>query len=192
MDRASFFASVRLGLFAGHLTQSQVAGMDAILDEWEARLLTGAEKLAYMLATAYHETAQHMQPITEFGGVHYFDKYDTGALAARLGNTPGADGDGYKYRGRGLVQITGHANYERFGIADNPDAALDLATAVKIMFDGMISGMFTGKKLGDYFRVGIAPDWVNARRIINGTDRANDIAGYARKFYSALLQAGAE
>ena len=44
-----------------------------------------------------------------------------------------------------------------FGIADNPDAALDLATAVKIMFDGMISGMFTGKKLGDYFRVGIAP-----------------------------------
>jgi len=163
--------------------------VDAILDEWEARGLTELPQLAYMLATAYHETAQHMQPITEYGGVHYFDKYDTGELARRLGNTPEADGDGYQYRGRGLVQITGHDNYEKFGIADNPEKALELATAVKIMFDGMINGMFTGRRLDQYFRPGVAPDWVNARKIINGLDRAADIAGYARKFYAALLSA---
>jgi putative chitinase len=142
-----------------------------------------------MLATAFHETAHTMQPITEYGGRKYFDKYDTGDLAKRLGNTPAADGDGFKYRGRGLVQITGHNNYAEFGIADNPDKALETATAVKIMFVGMTKGSFTGKKLADYFKGGLS-DWVNARRIINGTDRANDIAGYGKKFLAAIDAAG--
>jgi putative chitinase len=185
MNRAAFFAAVRTSLFAGRLTQSQVDGIDAILDEWDAEGLTDTRWLAYMLATVFHETAQHMQPITEFGGVHYFDKYDTGSLAARLGNTPEADGDGYKYRGRGLVQITGHANYQKFGLADDPDKALDPKTATKIMFIGMRDGMFTGLKLSSYFRGNLA-DWVNARRIINGLDKANLIADYAKKFAAAI------
>lgn len=185
IDRKKFFDTVRGSLFAGSLSKEQVAGMDAILTEWESEGLTDQRWLAYMLATAFHETAQKMQPITEYGGVKYFDKYDTGALAKTLGNTPAADGDGYKYRGRGFVQITGHNNYAKFGIADNPDKALDTATAVKIMFVGMTQGLFTGRKLKDYF-AGPATDWVNARRIINGLDRANDIAGYAKKFFYAL------
>ncbi len=37
--------------------------------------------------------------------------YDTGALAARLGNTPQADGDGQRFKGRGHLQITGRDNY---------------------------------------------------------------------------------
>jgi putative chitinase len=185
MNRSVFFDAVRANLFAGRLTQSQVDGIDAILDEWDAEGLTDNRWLAYMLATAYHETAQHMQPITEFGGVHYFDKYDTGALAARLGNTPEADGDGYRYRGRGLVQITGHANYQKFGLADDPDKALEPKTATKIMFLGMINGMFTGKKLKDYFH-DISADWVNARRIINGLDKANAVADYGKKFMAAI------
>jgi putative chitinase len=53
------------------------------------------------------------------------------------------------------------------------------------MFLGMINGMFTGKKLKDYFH-DVSADWVNARRIINGLDRANDIAAYAKKFLAAL------
>jgi len=185
MNRSAFFNAVRVSLFGGKLAQSQVSGMTAILDEWEAQGLTDVRWLAYMLATAFHETDQTMQPITEYGGRKYFEKYDTGKLAKALGNTAAADGDGFIYRGRGLVQITGRTNYEKFGIEDTPDKALDLKTAIKIMFVGMTKGSFTGKKLSDYF-AGAKADWVNARRIINGTDKAAAIAAYARKFLSAI------
>jgi putative chitinase len=84
-----------------------------------------------------------------------------------------------------LVQITGRDNYAKYGIADDPDKALDPDKAVEILFDGMINGRFTGKRLADYFSATVT-DWTGARKIINGTDRAVDIAGYAKKFVAAL------
>jgi len=108
---ADFWTAVRK-LFGGALTQSQVNGIETILAASEG-LPIGHR--AYLLATAKHETADTMQPITEYGGRKYFDKYDTGKLAKALGNTPDKDGDGYLYRGRGYVQITGRANYAKAG-----------------------------------------------------------------------------
>ncbi|MVA91628.1 hypothetical protein GOZ80_06280 [Agrobacterium vitis] len=196
MDRAKFFAAVRISLFSGKLSDPQVKGMDAILDEWVAQGLTDIRWLAYMLATAYHETAQTMQPITEYGGRKYFEKYDTGTLAKQLGNTPAADGDGFFYRGRGYPQLTGAANYrnadKKLGLGGqliaNPDLALQPDIASKIMVLGMTEGWFTGRKLSDYFTPS-SSDWVNARKIINRLDRAQDIAGYAKAFNSALAGA---
>ena len=50
----------------------------------------------------------------ELGNAAYFIKYDTGKIAKMLGNTPEKDGDGAKYKGRGLIQVTGKANYTAF------------------------------------------------------------------------------
>lgn len=206
MDRAKFFAAVRTSLFGGRLSINQVNGMNAILDEWQAKPFD-SRWLAYMLATAFHETDNTMCAISEnlnysaAGLCATFPKYFTAAQAAayarqpqqianrayasRMGNGNEASGDGWRYRGRGLVQITGRDNYAKYGIADDPDKALDPRKAVEILFDGMINGRFTSKKLADYFSA-TGSDWAGARRIINGTDRAIDIAGFAKKFAAAI------
>ena len=185
MNRAEFYSAVRAKVFNGTLSQKQVDGIEAILSATDGLPITYR---AYLLATAFHETARTMQAITEYGGRKYFDKYDNGKLAAALGNTPEADGDGYLYRGRGLVQITGRANYAKAGLAlgldlvKQPDLALQPTIAAKILVRGCMEGWFTGKNLGDY----LPADYVGARRVVNGTDKAALIADYAHDFETAL------
>lgn len=178
-----FFDHVRKTLFST-LSQGQVDGMNTILRATEGLPLSYR---AYMFATAYHETAQTMQPIIERGNKSYFDKYNAGtSIGNRLGNTQ--PGDGFLFRGRGLVQITGRANYTKastkLGVdfIKNPDAVMQGDNDEKIMVLGMTEGWFTGKKLADY----LPGDYVNARRIINGTDCAKQIAVYAKHFEDAL------
>lgn len=67
-------------------------------------------RMAAFIAQVGHESGQ-FRYVRELGGDQYLSKYDTGPLAKRLGNTPETDGDGQKYRGRGLIQITGRDNY---------------------------------------------------------------------------------
>lgn len=74
------------------------------------RRITTPERIAAFLAQIGHESGE-LRYVRELGSDQYLSKYDTGALAARLGNSPEADGDGQKYRGRGLIQITGRRNY---------------------------------------------------------------------------------
>ncbi len=206
MDHAKFFAAARSSLFGGRFSANQVDGMKAILAAWHAAPFD-MRWLAYMLATAYHETDRTMCAVSEnlnysaSGLLTTFPKYFTISQAAayarqpqrianrayanRMGNRSEASGDGWRYRGRGLVQITGRDNYAKYGIAEDPDKALDPIKTVEILFDGMINGRFTGKRLADYFSATVS-DWTGARKIINGTDRAVDIAGYAKKFAAAL------
>ncbi|WP_443693040.1 glycoside hydrolase family 19 protein [Pseudomonas protegens] len=80
-------------------------------------------RMAAFIAQIGHESGQ-LQWVRELGSNQYLSKYDTGTLASRLGNTPEADGDGQKYRGRGLIQITGRANYEACSEALFSDARL--------------------------------------------------------------------
>lgn len=180
----AFFTEVRVD--HGPLKTAQVEGFNALLTAMDAWPVSW---VAYGLSTAWHETAATMQPIKEFGGPVYFKKkYDiqgqNPALAKRLGNTQ--PGDGVKYAGRGYVQLTGRANYARYGIDDTPDDALKADVAAHILVDGMTKGRFTGKKLADY----LPGDYANARRIINGLDRAKHIAVLAEGFEQALTAGG--
>jgi putative chitinase len=75
-----------------------------------------SQRMAAFLAQVMHESAE-FRYVRELGSHAYLDKYDTGPLAKKLGNSPEDDDDGQMYRGRGLVQITGLANYTRCGKA---------------------------------------------------------------------------
>jgi predicted chitinase len=191
MNKDKFFELVR-PMFT-KLHQAAVDNFNKVFDTYPKDV--PIMWMAYGMATAFHETAQTMQPIVEYGGKEYFKKYDTGTkIGSALGNT--RPGDGYRYRGRGFVQLTGRRNYTLaagkvgFNLIDEPDLALDFAVARKIMREGMLSGWFTSRKLADYGDGINAYDYKNARKIINGLDCADKIAGYARNFEKALKAAG--
>lgn len=216
MNREAFYASVRSrtsGVFGTSLSQPQVNGVNSILDEGQRRGIS-TRYLAAILAEAYHETGAKMQPVSE--NLYYSSaarirevwpsrfpsvasaapyaknpqKLANKVYAGRLGNGDEASGEGWLYRGRGLAQITGKVNYSRFGIASNPDQALDLDTSVRILFDGMMLGTFTGKRLSDYDRGG-SYDYKGSRAIINGDVTANGgkIETYGKAFEAALRAA---
>ena len=177
---AAFFAKVRE--FFGPLKQPQVDGFNILLDATAALI---SRHRAYILATAWHETAETMQPIHERGPRRYFDQYEAVTpKGKRLGNS--LPGDGYRFRGRGYVQITGRRNYMRASMAVgadltiDPDKALDPAIAARIIVSGMTAGWFTGRKMADF------TDYLHMRKVVNGMDRAGDIAGYANRFETSL------
>lgn len=176
IDRKAFFDAVRVSVFPGKLAPVHVAGCNLILDECERRHWD-TRWIAYALATTYHETAHTMQPVPENG---------RGA-----GKAYGVIINGKVYYGRGYVQLTWIDNYRKIGdllkvdLVGNPELALSPPIAAQILCEGMDHGLFTGKKLADFFN-GTKTDWENARRIINGLDRAALIAGYAQHFYAAM------
>lgn len=174
------------------LNQSQVNGIEAIFNEWDNGNYTDLRWLAYMLATAYHEVDGKMTPIEEYGkgkGRPYGSKIKMSRAKY--------DKPDKLYYGRGLVQLTWYENYELMGkllgvdLLNKPELALDPVISVKIMFEGMTKGKskrgdFTGKALEDYFGPNKLDDPTNARRIINGTDKAVLIATYHKDFLRCL------
>jgi hypothetical protein len=60
-----------------------------------------------------------------------------------------------------------------------------MAVMITILIEGRCHGSFTGRRLDDYFE-SKSEDWGGARKIINGEDRADLVAGYGRAFRLAL------
>jgi hypothetical protein len=182
VNAAAFFDYIRKNLFGGSMTQSQVEGCQVLGSACQAMGLSmPIEQTAYVLATAYHETARTMQPIEEFGGW----------------NTRYAP-----WYGRGHVQLTWESNYKKqqeklskldfvrdndipYRVHDDYNLALVTSTSAIICVGGMRDGDFTGKGLDRYINPN-SVNYVEARRIVNGTDKAQLIAGYATKFEFAV------
>lgn len=181
-NAASFFDYVREHLFWGSLSQSQVDGLNslgaALGVAFPYGTLRHIEQSAYCLATYQWETASTMQPIEEYGGP----------------NTRYAP-----WYGRGYVQLTWEDNYRKqqekhydngldYHVHDDFNRALIPEVSADISIYGMIDGDFTGKKLSDYINESKV-DYVEARRIVNGTDKQNEIAAMA-DHYEAAIRAG--
>lgn len=194
VDRLKFLAGAAAVSPAGAFTAAQLAGLNEILDFIATdSAIDDPRQLAYMLATTWHESGHTFKPVREKGGPAYLKRYEG---RQDLGNV--RPGDGVKYAGRGYAQSTGRANYQKLTAAwnaarldrqvdftVNPDLLLEPEYAYFALSFAMRTGLYTGKKLADYIH-GDTCDFVNARRIINGIDRAQIIAGYARVFSDAL------
>jgi predicted chitinase len=153
-----------------------------IIAEARRQGITNKDQLAYILATATHESGAgaHMREFAS--GRAYEGRRD-------LGNTQA--GDGVRYKGRGYVQITGRRNYadwsKRLGVdlLSNPELASNPQVAARILVEGMKKGTFTGKGLDSYIN-GSGTDFRNARRIVNGTDKASSIGNIASNISSGI------
>lgn len=182
---ATGYDTLRKQLFKT-ISQTQVDNIELILKACNQWGVTNLCQTAYVLATAYHETAATMQPIEEYGK----------GKGKKYGQNIDIDGSQYKgldhlYYGRGYVQLTWLTNYVKMKLklgidfVNNPDLALVPEYSAQILVIGMRDGDFTGKKLATYINDKLC-DYQGARRIINGTDKSVLIAGYARIFESAL------
>jgi hypothetical protein len=205
MDAKRFFSAIRGSLFGGRLSQTRVSGIENLLIGAKAYVAGSDDRqLAYMLASCFHETAKRMVPVRETLAS------DDDAVITRLnaayaaGRLPQVkmpywkrDGEGKAWFGRGLIQITHRRNYQLmsvvtgYNLVRKPELALDPIVSVEILVRGMQEGCFTGYKLSDFFNERQC-DWIGARKIVNGTDKAQEIAAHALAFYDALQQASIE
>lgn len=183
------FDAGRKELFTKGYTQLQVDSINAIMAECVRQGVKLKTQVAYIFATAYHEgndfdgkstgKIQALVPIVEKGSDTY------------LKSKPY-----WPYIGMGFVQLTWLNNYkkfqplikQRFGvdIISNPKLLLRVDISAFVLVYGMINGTFTARKLSNYIHSG-KTDFPEARRVVNGTDRAEHIAGIATKFLKCIF-----
>jgi len=184
LDKKIFFDSIRPHI---NLTTQNVVGFEKILDYGEKRQ-TPLNQFAYVLPTSFWESGQTMHPVKE--AFWLSEEWRRNNLRY------------YPWYGRGLVQTTWERNYAvlteriRVDFLTDPDLLLEWEYALPALFIGMEEGLYTGKSLDDYIDDLDEPDdedlreFVNARRIVNGTDRQFEIGRLALVFEHGLRAAG--
>ena len=218
MNRSAFYAALRRRdnpMFGTSLSQPQVNGLEAILDECQ-RMRCDLWQTAYILSTAYGETGGRMQPVREnlnYSATRLMQVWPTRfpttastrgyarnpkALAnrvynGRMGNRTGTD-DGWNYRGGGIGQVTGRENYAKFGerigvnLLDNPALLERLDVSVKALVRPMMEGWATGKALPQFVE-GAKRNYLGARQVWGGVDPYK-YADNAKAFEKALEAGG--
>lgn len=198
MNRAAFYTSVRSrtsGVFGTSISQSQVNGIEGILDAFVTHGDGRAKTLAYALATAYHETGGKMVPVRE--GFASSDASARKIVAKRAYGKP-AGKYGHVYYGRGQVQLTWIDNYRDssddagYDLVAYPDKMLDPVISARVLIKGLLDGRWNAQRKGIafYLPTGGPDDLKNARRTVNITDKWQLIAGFYSAFLKAIHDAG--
>lgn len=172
----------------GKLSIKQVEGFEAIFNAYESFNVADRKKLSYILATVWHETGKTMQPIEEYGK----------GKKRKYGKCIWFSGKRYSdiphvFYGRGHTQNTWRDNYLKLSNSNqkgwdfvaNPNLLLQIEPSIWATFYAMINGLYTGRKLSDFFNTKIN-DPKGARKIINGNDKAILIANYHLKFLKSI------
>jgi putative chitinase len=189
MNLTKLFTTLRSLDTNGKLEQRQVDSVNAIVQACSCANVTDPRHVAYILATAWHES--RLKPIEEIGkgaGRDYGKKL-------KMSRLPYTKPDKIYY-GRGFVQLTWYENYQLMGrligvdLLNRPELALSIDHAAEIIVEGMTKGAssfgdFTGKCVEMYFNDKVN-DPINARKVVNGLDKAELIAGYYSKILTAL------
>ncbi|QNA87781.1 hypothetical protein G4G28_03580 [Massilia sp. Dwa41.01b] len=182
-------------------------GFEHIFGYWEKTEHTDPRWLAYILGTAYRETAGMMQPVRE--GLCKSDACSIRAVTQLvnkrnvernikkkklMANYALPDEHGRSYFGRGYVQLSLKENYQTMSktmgwkdeLVGNPGLVLDPERSVAILVEGMTRGLFTKRALKDDFNEH-REDWITARKIVNPySSRAEITAAHGKAFYACL------
>ncbi len=159
---------------------SKQGTIDAIKNECVRQGIGLKTQIAYVLATVEHETNKTFKPVIE---AYWLDDPDAYLKTHHA--------EYYPYYGRGYVQLTWDYNYEKYGklvgkdLLKHPELALETEIALFVLVHGFKTGAFTGRKIADYINAH-ETDFVNARRCINGKDKATEIAELAKKHLEKL------
>jgi putative chitinase len=188
INRTKTYENIKKNFGLKSLSQKQVEGFEAIFNEFEVRKMNDLRMLSYILSTIWHEVGKTMQPIEEIGkgkGLKYGKRfwYD-GRIYTDVPHV---------YYGRGLTQNTWRDIYEKltkantkgWDFVNNPELLLKMEQSVWATFYAMTTGLYTGRKLSQYFNNKVI-DPIGARKIINGTDKAELISCYYSKFLKSI------
>lgn len=190
METQNFYDAIS-SLFPNGISDNQQSGIEALLSGCDLFGVTDQRMRAYILGTCYWETGRTMQPIEEYGK-------GTGHLYGKMFKQNGQPYTSLNhiYYGRGFTQNTWFDNYEMltnqnyakakgWDFLNNPELLLQVEPSVWATIHCMWNGSYTGVGLKTYFN-DARTDYVNARKIINGLDQAEKIAGFAQTFATAL------
>jgi hypothetical protein len=183
-DAADFLAT-KFEPIARRVNPQAAPQIARLLLELNNQAVTDANHIAYVLASAHHESGMGAAMTEHDSGQRYEGRAD-------LGNTQA--GDGPRYRGRGFVQITGRSNYTRYSrlmnedMVNHPERAADPDVSARFTVDGMVNGTFTNLTGGiaRFNRPEGAYDFVHARQLVNGMDRAEAIAIIAGQYRQVM------
>lgn len=186
-NEKAFYDTARLTLFGGKLSQVQFSRLSVLLETAASYDDVTPARLAYILATAHWETDRFNAMEEYASGAAYEGRSDLGNVHS---------GDGVRFKGRGFPHLTGRRNYEwgsvtsGYDLVADPSLASDPSVSARLLVIGQMTGHFTGVGLGKFINDHRA-DFINARKVHNGLDRAETVADIAER-YLVAIRAGME